>query len=320
MKNFAFYIITVLIWGSTWIGIKMQLGVVDPIISVGYRFGLAAVLLLAWCRYRKLNMRFTLAEHFCIGLQGLLLFGSNYLFFYLAELHITSGLAAVIFSTILLMNLLNGALFLRSPIDLKVVYGGSLGLIGIALVFKPEISTFSIENDSLRGILYCVFATYLASLGNILSARNQKNNLPIVQTNSYGMLYGSILMLGIGLLLGKSFQIDLSMQYLCSLGYLAAFGSVIAFGCYLSLVGAIGADRAAYATLLFPLVALAISTFWENYQWTGYGICGVFMILSGNLLMLQRDKTTSRENNSDYKTHLSPKERVLTLLRIPQKK
>lgn len=316
MKYFLFYTATVLIWGSTWIGIKLQLGVVEPIVSVGYRFALAAIILLLWCWFRRLPMRFSAADHLCIALQGTFLFAINYLLFYLAELYIASGLAAVIFSTILLMNMLNGAIFLRSPIDMRVVAGGTLGLAGIVLVFRPEISSFTLENHGLRGILLCIAATFLASLGNILSARNQKNRLPVVQTNGYGMAYGAVLMLLLALFSGKSFQIDVSFSYLGSLFYLSVFGSIIAFGCYLSLIGNIGADRAAYATLLFPLVALAISTFWEGYHWTGSAICGVALILSGNLLMLQRKKrppvesgnTKTQQPGSPLPAHISHSE------------
>ena len=290
MKNILFYCATILIWGSTWIAIKFQLGVVEPMISVGYRFTLAAVILLLWCRFKRLPMRFTPAEHGFIALQGAFLFAINYLLFYLAELYVASGLAAVIFSTMLLMNMVNGTIFLRTPVDLKVVAGGMLGLLGIGLVFRPEITSFTLENHGLRGVLLCLAATFLASLGNILSARNQKKGLPIVQTNAYGMAYGALLMLILAAFAGKNFRLDPSPDYLIALIYLAVFGSIIAFGCYLSLIGTIGADRAAYATLLFPLVALAISTIWENYHWSSSAVCGVILILSGNLMMLQRKK------------------------------
>jgi len=306
MKNFLFYAATVLIWGSTWIGIKFQLGVVEPMLSVGYRFALAAVLLMLWCRFRRLPMRFTPAQHFFIALQGVFLFALNYLLFYIAELYVASGLAAVIFSTILLMNMLNGAIFLRSPIDMKVVCGGVLGLAGIVLVFRPEITTFTMENHGLRGVLFCLGATYLASLGNILSARNQKNGLPVVQTNAYGMGYGALLMLGFALVRGMELQFETSFTYLGSLAYLSIFGSIIAFGCYLTLVGNIGADRAAYSTLLFPVVALAISTVWEDYQWTLSALSGVTLILSGNLLMLQRKKRAKTTEQQDLRNNEEP--------------
>ena len=295
MKNVLFYMVTVLIWGSTWIGIKMQLGLIDPMVSVAYRFSLAALILLCWCHFRTLPMRFSLNEHGFMALQGLLLFGFNYLLFYIAELYVTSGLAAVIFSTILLMNMVNGAIFLKTPIDGRVIIGGILGLSGIVLVFRPEITSYSLENDGVLGVLYCLLATALASLGNITSARNQRRGLPIVQSNAFGMGYGALAMYLVILLAGKPLAFDSSAVYVGSLLYLALFGSVIAFGCYLTLVGNIGADRAAYATLLFPIVALLISTVWEGYLWTLSSTVGVGLILLGNLWMLKRDARVSRK-------------------------
>lgn len=295
MKNVLFYMVTVLIWGSTWIGIKMQLGLIDPMVSVAYRFSLAALILLCWCHFRTLPMRFSLNEHGFMALQGLLLFGFNYLLFYIAELYVTSGLAAVIFSTILLMNMVNGAIFLKTPIDGRVIIGGILGLSGIVLVFRPEITSYSLENDGVLGVLYCLLATALASLGNITSARNQRRGLPIVQSNAFGMGYGALAMYLVILLAGKPLAFDSSAVYVGSLLYLALFGSVIAFGCYLTLVGNIGADRAAYATLLFPIVALLISTVWEGYLWTLSSAVGVGLILLGNLWMLKRDARVSRK-------------------------
>jgi drug/metabolite transporter (DMT)-like permease len=294
MKNALFYLITVLIWGSTWLGIKFQLGVVDPMVSVTYRFALASALLLLWCAVKNMNMRFSLRDHGFMLLQGVLLFGFNYLFFYQAELYVTSGLAAVLFSSILVMNIVNGALLLGSPIDGKVVFGGTLGLVGIVLVFLPEISHFSLDNHGVRGVAFCLLATLFASWGNITSARNQKNRLPIIQSNAYGMGYGALIMLAMALCSGKAFVVEVSAAYLGSLLYLAVFGSIVAFGCYLSLVGNIGADRAAYSTLLFPLVALAISTIWEGYEWSAVSLSGVSFIILGNLFILTRRKAAAQ--------------------------
>lgn len=308
MQNFLFYTLTVLIWGSTWLAIKFQLGTIDPVISVAYRFSLAAIILIIWCLIRKLKMAFTLKEHLFMALQGGLLFAINYWCFYLAELYITSGLAAVIFSTIIVMNMVNGAIFLKTPFNSKVIMGGALGLCGILLVFKPEFAGFHLNgglqsgengfglisaifnsgNSGIHGILISLAATLLASLGNIVSARNQKHGLPIIQTNAYGMAYGALLMVGIALLTGKPFDFIATPAYIIPLIYLSLFGSIVAFGCYLSLIGRIGADRAAYATLLFPIVALIISTIWENYHWSTEAIAGVTLILGGNLLMVKK--------------------------------
>lgn len=294
MGNFLFYTLTVLIWGSTWLAIKFQLGTLDPMVSVAYRFTLAAVILMIWCRGRRLNMRFAAKDHLFMALQGTFLFGLNYWLFYAAELHLTSGLAAVIFSTILVMNMINGAIFLGAPFDMKVIAGGVLGLAGITLVFKPELAGFHLGDSGLLGMLLCVAATYLASLGNIISARNQKNGLPVIQTNAWGMSYGAILMLAVAFFSGRHFGFVNTPAYVIALIYLAVFGSIVAFGCYLTLVGRIGADRAAYATLLFPIVALGISTVWEGYRWTPEAVAGVILILAGNLLMLKKKRADAR--------------------------
>jgi drug/metabolite transporter (DMT)-like permease len=281
---------TVLIWGSTWLAIKFQLGVVDPSQSVAYRFLLAALMLFAWCVFRRLSLRFGRRAHGMIALQGFCLFALNYLLFYLAELQITSGLAAVVFSTIVIMNLLNGRLFLGTPVEWKVLLGGGLGLLGLVLMFWPEMVAVDFSGPVLQGLLLSVAATYLASLGNIISARNQQHGLPVVQTNTIGMAYGGLCMLIVALVSGTPFRIELTYSYLLSLGYLALFGSVIAFGCYLSLVGRIGPGRAAYATLLFPLVALVLSTFWEDYHWSAEALAGIGLILGGNYLALKKKK------------------------------
>ena len=293
MANILFYTITVLIWGSTWLGIKFQLGMVDPALSVSYRFALASLILFIWCFARRLPMKFTRGEHVFIAVQGVFLFAVNYLLFYLAELQITSGLAAVVFSTIVVMNLINGRLFLGTPIEIKVLVGGALGMAGLVLLFWPDMAATNFSGPVVVGMLLSFAATYLASLGNILSVRNQRHKLPVVQTNAFGMAYGSACMAIVVLASGTSITIDLAVPYLASLVYLALFGSVIAFGCYLSLVGRIGAGRAAYATLLFPVVALGLSTIWEGYTWTLPGICGIILILFGNYLAMTRKKVSA---------------------------
>jgi len=301
MANFLYYTITVLIWGSTWLGIKFQLGVVDPALSVSYRFALAALILFAWCFARRLPLKFSRAEHLFIAMQGVFLFAVNYLLFYLAELQITSGLAAVVFSTIVVMNLINGRLFLGTPIEVKVLVGGALGMVGLVLLFWPDMAATDFSGPIFVGMLLSFAATYLASLGNILSVRNQRHKLPIIQTNAFGMAYGSACMALIVLVRGTSITIEMTAPYLVSLVYLALFGSVIAFGCYLSLVGRIGAGRAAYATLLFPVVALGLSTFWEGYSWTLHGVCGIILILSGNYLAMAGRKAIPKQQSRVYK-------------------
>ena len=286
MNNVVLYTASVLIWGTTWLGIKFQLGRVDPMISVFYRFTLASIILLTYCRLFGLNMRFKKREHLYIALQGAFLFSINYWLFYIAETYITSGLAAVVFSTIIFMNIIVGRIFLRAPIRFRVLSGAFIGLLGMGLVFWPELSSFSLDDQNFLGLVLCILATLSASFGNITSAYNQKNKLPVIQTNAYGMTYGAVFMGVIALLSGKPFGFEATIGYIGSLFYLAVFGSVIAFGCYLTLVGRIGADRAAYATLLIPIVALCMSALFEDYQWTAPVFLGMLLIIAGNFLAL----------------------------------
>ena len=295
LRNLLLYIITVFIWGSTWLGIKFQLGRVDPLVSVVYRFLLAAMLLFIWCGLRRLKMRFCLRDHLFIALQGACLFAVNYWLFYLAEVHLSSGIVAVVFSTIVFWNILNGRIFLKTPVRSNVILGSGLGIVGIGLVFWPEISGLSLADAGFRGFMLSIAATLMASFGNILSARNQQHGLPVIQTNAFGMAYGALLMLAVALIAGKPFDVDPSTTYIVSLIYLALFGSVIAFGCYLTLLGRIGADRASYATLLFPIIALIISTLFEGYRWSPPAIAGVAVILVGNALSLAKIDLVARK-------------------------
>ena len=310
IKNLSLYTITVFIWGSTWLGIKFQLGEVDPLVSVVYRFCLASVLLAAWCGLRGLNMRFALRDHLFIALQGACLFAVNYWLFYLAEVHLASGIVAVLFSTIVFWNILNGRIFLKTPVRANVICGAGLGIVGIGLVFWPELSGFSLADDGFKGFVLSMAATLLASFGNILSARNQKHGLPVVQTNAYGMAYGTLLMMAAALIAGKPFTFDPSSPYVISLLYLALFGSVIAFGCYLTLVGKIGADRASYATLLFPIIALIISTLFEGYRWSTPAVAGVAVILAGNALSLAKIDLSANHSRLAMKSGRQPHEGI----------
>lgn len=285
---FFLYGATVIIWGTTWLAIKFQLGSVDPMVSVLYRFIAAALTLILFCKLRSLRMRFSLKDHIFMALQGLVLFSVNYWLIYLAEVHVTSGLVAVIFSCIVFMNMINGAVLLGSPIRSNVVVGGGIGVLGIVLVFWPQLASFSLSDKAVLGLLLSIVSTFMASLGNIISARHQKYKLPVIQTNAYGMAYGACIIGAISILSGKTFSFDLSPSYIVSLFYLSFFGTVVAFGCYLKLIGKIGADRAAYATMLFPIVALGISTFYEGYQWSSYNILGMAVVLYGNWLVLNK--------------------------------
>ena len=284
------YLSAVLIWGSTWFAIKFQLGVVAAEVSLVYRFGMAAIILLLFCVFSGRRLKYSARQHGFIALQGLFLFSSNYLVFYWATGLLTSGIVALMFSTVILMNIVNGALFMRTRVRPRVILGAGFGIAGIAAIFWSEVSGVDDTADTWRGLWMCLLATYFASIGNIISARNQKNDIPVIQTNAWGMAYGALIMTIYALFSGVTFDYDPAPAYSLSLIYLAVFGSILAFGSYLTLVGRIGADKAAYAAVLFPVIALGLSTLFEDYQWTLRALFGFALVLLGNYIVLSRSR------------------------------
>jgi drug/metabolite transporter (DMT)-like permease len=280
------YITTVAIWGSSWFAITLQLGHVHPIWSVAYRFTLAAVILITYCLATNRRLRFPWQDHSFLAMQGFCLFSLNYILFYFVIQHLTSGVVAVTFSTIVFMNMLNGALIFRAPVSARVVGGACLGLLGISLVFWPELRGFDMSGRALSNLGLAVLATWIASLGNMVAVRNQRHSLPVLQSNTFGMAYGACFTTAAAVAIGGKPGFDGSIAYVGSLLYLAVFATIIAFGAYLSLLGRIGADRAAYASVLFPVVALVLSTLFEQYHWSTAALLGVVTVLGGNLFIL----------------------------------
>lgn len=288
------YAIVVAIWGSSWLGIRFQLGVVAPELSIAYRFLLSAAILVAFCLATRRSLRFARRDHLFFAAQGLTLFSLNYLLFYWATGHVTSGLVAVVFSTITVMNIVNGALFFGTPVDARVALAAGGGIVGLALVYWPEVSGVELSAAALTGLGLSLVATYSASLGNMVSVRHKALAIPVIEANAIGMSYGAAFALLFALARGTPPAFDLGWGYVLSLGYLALFASVIGFGAYLTLLQRIGADRAAYSSVLFPLVALGLSTVVEGYRWTPLAAIGVALVLVGNLVVLRRPKPARR--------------------------
>jgi len=293
MQVMILYASVVLIWGSTWAAIPYQLGDIAAELSVAYRFGIAAIFLYCYALIARRRLRLPANAYAFVFLQGTLLFSLNYFLVYYGTEHITSGLVAVVFSSIVLFNSVFERIFFKAAVDARLLIAGLLGLSGIAMIFWPEVAEISFEDDALVGIAFIVVATVLASLGNMTAVVNTRRELPVVAVNAHAMAWAALLSFLIAVLLGREIEFSFESGYLLSLAYLAVFGSAIAFGFYLALLQRIGAARAAYSSVLFPVVALAISTLVEDYQWTRVAAIGIILTLLGNLLILSRRKTNS---------------------------
>jgi drug/metabolite transporter (DMT)-like permease len=288
MQVILLYAAVVLIWGSTWSAIPFQLGVVAEEVSVAYRFGLAAIVLYLFAATFRRQIRLPLRALPFVFLQGVLLFCINYFFVYYGTAYLTSGVVAVLFSSILIMNAILERLFFGRRIDTRFWVSAFIGMTGISLIFWPEINDLSLTDKSVRGGALIIFSTLVASFGNMAAVVNTNKGLPVVAVNAHAMAFAAVLALAIAAVLGREFNFLMRADYVLSLAYLSIFGSAVAFGCYLALLHRIGASRASYCSVLFPVVALLISTFLEGYRWTTLAIVGMLLALAGNWLILSQ--------------------------------
>ncbi len=293
------YAVVVLIWGSTWGAIPFQFGVVAEEVSVAYRFALGAVALYVYAVLTGKRMAIPLRHYPMVILQGLLLFSINYFFVYYGTGYITTGLVAVTFSSIVMFNAINERLFFGAPLEARLMMASLLGVLGIAFIFWPEVTTLSLQDDTVYGLLLVIIGVITASLGNMAAVINTRRQLPVVAVNAHGMIWGTLMSIVAAFFLDREFNFSYEPAYIWSLLYLGIFGSAIAFGSYLVLIRKIGSARAAYTAVLFPVVALVISTIVEGYQWSTLAVIGVILTLGGNWLALTRTRKPLTETQQE---------------------
>jgi drug/metabolite transporter (DMT)-like permease len=288
----ALYLLTVLIWGTTWIALTLQLGEVAIAASIVYRFALAALVLFAVLLASRRLQPMGRKGHGLAVAQGLCLFCLNFVCFLHASEYIASGLVAVVFSTSTVWNALNARLWFGQRISSQVLAGGGMGLLGLALLFWPELSRAGTGGGTLLGVGLALLGTLCFSAGNLLSSLHQQNGIRPATSNAWGMGYGAAMLATWCLASGTPFGFSTSATYVGALLYLAIPGSVIAFTAYLTLVGRLGAERAAYCTVLFPIVALNISARYEGYVWSAPALFGLILVLGGNVLVFSKRRAT----------------------------
>ena len=286
--NALLYFVVLLAWGSSWFAISFQLGDVAPQVSIVWRFLLASIILFIWCYFRDLKLSFPWRDHLSWLLLGFFLFCVNYICAYFGTFYLASGLICLIFSTLTLFTVFNGFIFFKKPIRLPILVGAVVGIAGLSIIFSNEISStdWSLESGVVKGFLWMLLATFFASIGMLLSGQFQARKMPLVQSNAFSMLYGSLILVSYIAVSDVSFSFNTSYSYVISLVYLALIASVIGFGVYLKLVGNIGADKASYVNIFTPTIALLLSTLFENYEWSWVGLIGVLLIIIGNIIVL----------------------------------
>lgn len=285
--------IVVLVWGFSWYAITLQLGIVHPMVSISWRFFIAGVVLLVWL---KITGKFVFPSRRDLPrvlALSVLLFCFNFTCFYFATSFITSGLVSVVFAAAVFITVFNQWVWRRIVPEKKTLVGALFGLTGIILLFAPSIADNlqSGELHTVMGLALSFLGTWFFSVGNLVSASlSRTTHLP--STIACAMLIGATTSAAIALSLGQSLSLPSNMTYLFALGYLAIGASVIGFVAYLTLVANQGAAKAGYATILFPIIALAVSTVMEGYQWNLLAALGVTLATLGAIIVFSPQPKT----------------------------
>lgn len=286
--NLALLGVVIFAWSTSWIALKAQTGVIAPEVSVFLRFAVAAPFVFAWAAFSGSRLSFSHREHLASALLGVSIFSTNFILFYHGAVFLPSGLLSVIFSLASVINLGLAFMLFGEKASAKVLIGGLLGFAGVALMFEPEIERSGGSPDVLKGLALCIAGTLCFCLGNMISSRLQKRGVPVIGAAAWGMVYGTVWAGVLALARRAEFTVEWTWPYLGGMVYLALISTVIAFLTYLTLLGRVGAGRAGYATVLFPVFALVISAIFEDYRLTLFAVVGLGLVAAGNFLVLRR--------------------------------
>ncbi len=286
------FIIFTLIWGSTWIVIRDQLGAVPPQWSVTYRFIIAAAAMFAIAAIKKSPLRLERPDWPLVAMIGLFQFCVNFNAVYVAEHYITSGLVATVFALLLIPNSLFAWALLGQRPGTRFLVCSAIAVTGIGLLFLQELRRDQAETAAVvAGIAWTLLGILGASLSNVVQATERARHIPVLTLLAWAMAFGALADGAIAFLVSGPPVLESRVSYWLGLVYLAVLASALCFSLYFPVVRKIGPGKAAYSSALVPIVAMALSTLFEGYRWTALSAVGAALAIGGILLAL-----TSRRN------------------------
>ena len=289
------FTIATIIWGTTWIVIRDQLGTVPPTWSIAYRFATAAVVMFIYAALTKSPFKIGRQGHGFAILFGFAQFVMNFNFVYRAEAFITSGLVAVLFALLLVPNALFGRLFLKQPLSGQFLAGSVVAVVGVGMLIAQEIRADAASaTATILGATFTLLGVLSASAANIMQGTARGRALPMASTLAWGMLWGTGINAVIAMITVGPPVIDLSPSYIGGVLYLGVFASAIAFTCYFGVIRDVGPARAAYSSVLTPILAMIISTVVEDYRWSWLAAAGGVVALAGLLIALSARRPVAK--------------------------
>lgn len=281
------FTLVTLIWGSTWLVIRDQVGTVPPGWSVVWRFVLAGAAMMALAAFRGDSLRPTRAMLPVVAGMALFQFAANFQFVYAAEQHLTSGLVAVLFAFLMVPNALLGRIFVGQPVGRGFLIGSAVALAGVVLLLLHEYRIAPPDGKVLLGVVLTAGGIMGASIANVIQASEAARRVPMLSTLAWAMLLGAGIDAAISLALYGPPQFEPRWGYAAGIAYLALLGSVVTFPLYFSLIRQLGPGRAAYNSVLVPIVAMTLSTLFEGYRWSVLAFVGVVVALVGLVIALR---------------------------------
>lgn len=282
------FLIVSLIWGSTWLVIRDQLGTVPASWSVCYRFGVAAAGMFVLAGFSRQSLRLDSNGLKWTILLGLMQFALNFNFVYAAEHHITSGLVAVIFALLIVPNALLGKWWLSRDFSRNFVIGSAIASAGVALLMLQEYRAAPVGGEEvLIGAALTLLAVLCASVSNVLQVAPSVSRFPTMTVLAWSMLWGALFNAAWSFAIHGPPVIELRAGYLSGVLYLAIIGSVVTFPLYFGLIRQIGPGKAAYTSVLVPVIAMLLSTLFEGYVWTAIAASGALLASLGLIIAMR---------------------------------
>ncbi len=282
------FLLVTLIWSSTWIVIRDQIGAVPASWSVCYRFLLAGIAMAAFAKMRGVSLRIGGAGILFAALLGTAQFVLNFNFVYRAEQHLTSGVVAVIYAMLLIPNSVLAYLAFRQPVTRSFLAGSAVAMAGIVMMLVHEYRAADVAPDKvLIGAAFSIVGLLSASAANIMQGMEIARRLPMVAVLAWAMLIGAGVDAVFAWMTVGPPVIEPRIGYLAGIAYLGIAGSVVTFPLYYRLIQRVGAGRAAYTGVMIPVLAMLISTLVEGYRWTGFAAPGAVLAVVGMVIALR---------------------------------
>lgn len=282
------FLIVSLIWGSTWLVIRDQLGTVPASWSVCYRFAVAAAGMFLLSAVSRQSLRIDSTGLKWTLLLGLMQFTLNFNFVYAAEHHITSGLVAVIFALLIIPNALLGKYWLGRDFSRNFIIGSLIASAGVALLMVQEYRAAPVGGrEVLIGTGLTLIGVLCASVSNVMQVAPSVSRYPTTTILAWSMLWGALFNAVWSLTSHGPPVIEMRPAYLGGVLYLGIIGSVVTFPLYFDLIRKIGPGKAAYTSVLIPVVAMLLSTLFEGYGWTVLAASGAVLATLGLIVAMR---------------------------------